>query len=392
MIASLAGLLLLIGGAGEGRFVVPAAGADNEHPPLRALPGSEQKPAWVEVSAKFRGRVRYAQLTFGSPGTKPVTLAVDEISPTEVNLYADVGRTGVIDDDSKIKRKDGLWRFSLEAQVLKGKDILTADRSVVVKYLRFTRSLAIATRGYIEGTLDIDGKKVRYRRIDGDANGLFNDPADQLWLDLDGSGRFAPASERFLIRPVLAIGAKRFAMRADALGKSMALTQLLGEGVLGVHFAKPNLARRVTEWTVTVESKDGTVFTLRSDQANAPAPADSYRLHSVDVLVKDEHDRLWRFIFLDQTLDPPYRWHRLDNKGRLMVDPLAGFEVAVSATITKSPADRTLTLRPEIRTSDGLSLYRCTYSLDSNFVEKRSHMSVRSAQGAGLGDAHSGFT
>jgi len=198
MIAPLAWLLaLMINAEGESRYLVPAAGADDEYPPLRALPTGEQKPAELEVSAKFLGRMRYAQLTFGSPGTKPVTLAVDEISAAEVDLYADVNRTGTIAAGNKLKREQGMWRFSVDAQVLKGKETFAANRSLVVKYQRFTRSLAIATRGHIEGTLQVAGKKMHYRRFDGDANGLFNDPADQLWLDLDGDGRFAPASERF---------------------------------------------------------------------------------------------------------------------------------------------------------------------------------------------------
>lgn len=391
MIAPLVWLLLLMNVEGESRYVVPAAGVDDEYPPLRALPAGAHKPAEIEVSAKFRGRVRYAQLTFGSPGTKPVTLAVDEISPAEVDLYADVNRTGTIAAGNKLKREQGMWRFSLEAQVLKGKETLAADRSLVVKYQRFTRSLAVATRGHVEGILQVAGKKIRYRRIDGDANGLFNDPADQLWLDLDGDGRFVPARERFLVRPVIHLDGKRFALRADALGKKVALTPLLGEGVLAVQVQEPKLAGRVTEWTVTVESKDGTVFTLRSEEAKTQAPADSYRLHSVDVKLKDQRDRLWRFIFLDQAVGQTYRWHRLSKNGRLNLDPFTGFDVAVNVSTTKILAESFLQLRPEIRTRDGLTLYRCSQLLDTNFVDTQAQLSVRS-KGTNVGAAHCGFT
>src|SRR5262249_179780 len=151
-----------LGGTGsQGQYVVPEPGAEDEYPPLRAVPTSEQKPAGFEVDVKFRGKARYAQLTFGSAGSKPVTLAIDEVSPTEIDLYADLLRSSSIGKDDKLETVKGFWRFALEAHVVKGKDALGEKRSVVVKYQRFTRSLAIATRGYIEGTLELDGKKTR---------------------------------------------------------------------------------------------------------------------------------------------------------------------------------------------------------------------------------------
>jgi len=193
------------------------------------------------------------------------------------------------------------------------------------------------------------------------------------------------------VRPVLHLDEKRFALRADPLGKKLTLTPLLGEGALAVRFQEPKLAGHVTDWTVTVESKDGTVFTLRSDEAKTQAPADSYRLHSADIKLKDQRDRLWRFIFLDQTVDQTSRWHRLDKNGQLNLDPLTGFDVAVKVSTTKNEAESYLQLQPEICTRDGLTLYRCSQCLDTNVVDSQAQLSVRS-KGTSVGTAHCGFT
>ncbi len=66
-----------------------------------------------------------------------------------------------------------------------------------------------AVRGCREGRLDLGGRPRRVLLVDGDADGGFDDAgADRCWVDLDGDGRFDPASERLpLGTPIRADGA-----------------------------------------------------------------------------------------------------------------------------------------------------------------------------------------
>ena len=60
------------------QFVLPPAGAEHEHPPLRAIPLSTEKPDDLKEKAEYRGASRrYAQLRYGSPGAARVAVVLD---------------------------------------------------------------------------------------------------------------------------------------------------------------------------------------------------------------------------------------------------------------------------------------------------------------------------
>ena len=81
--AALALALILLGAgsavAGDWRYILPPPGDPFEHPPLRALALSRERPDDVKETVRYRGsRQRYAQLRYGSPGSVRVTVVLDE--------------------------------------------------------------------------------------------------------------------------------------------------------------------------------------------------------------------------------------------------------------------------------------------------------------------------
>src|SRR5215470_2949375 len=75
------------------RYVVPSPGDPDEHPPLRVLALSGEKPDDLKETVRYRGsRQRYAQLRYGNPRSTRVVVVLDEISATEADLYVDADR------------------------------------------------------------------------------------------------------------------------------------------------------------------------------------------------------------------------------------------------------------------------------------------------------------
>src|SRR5205814_7719670 len=128
-------------------------------------------------------------------------------------------------------------------------------RTVILPRSATGGSLGVATAGYIEGRVNLAGKSVTARRVDGDANGLFADAADPLWFDLDGNGRWDAFAEQFPFLPVLRLAERRFAVRADSLGQSLALDELIGEGRIRLRL--PALAKGATVTRIEVSLTDG---------------------------------------------------------------------------------------------------------------------------------------
>src|SRR5262249_26538233 len=228
------------------------------HPPLRAIALTSRKPAGLEESARYQGRPRYARLVYGSGRTAPVTVVVDEVGPGRVHLYVDADRDGKITAQERVPGVGPTWRVPLKAVVHVGDEVKEFPRTVCFRYGPVSRTLAVATCGYVEGKAQLGRAVVRVRRTDGDANGLFADPQDRLWLD-QGGGEY----EEFLFAPILRRGEKRVAVRADAWGRKLTLAPLEGTGTLKLALPAALKPAQVREVVVTFQSKDGVVATIR---------------------------------------------------------------------------------------------------------------------------------
>src|SRR5438105_3686403 len=151
----LLGLVLPVGAiraVAEWRYVVPAADAPFAHPPLRAVSLSNKKPPDLKENVHYRGtRQRYAQLNYGSGRTGAVAIVVDEIGPMQFDLYVDAGRDRDITLADRVPGENLTWRILLKAVVPDGNAIKeTPARTVLFRYGPVSRTLSVATCGYIE--------------------------------------------------------------------------------------------------------------------------------------------------------------------------------------------------------------------------------------------------
>jgi hypothetical protein len=231
---------------------------------------------------------------------------------------------------------------------------------VCLRYGPVSRTLAAATCGYVEGEVLMDGRRIAARRIDGDHNGLFADDQDRVWIDLDGDGRFDPATEDFLFTPILRSAGKRLAVRADALGERLALAALEGTGKVKLALPAALRPAQVQEVQVTVQSKDGVVASLRSLDGEATVPAGEYRISSVLLTLTDPGGGpSWGYVFNDNGGKGP-TWRRLDREGTLTLDPIGKPEFTATVEDGKAVCQpgQTLSVRPALYTQDGLLIER----------------------------------
>ncbi len=382
--------------AEDWRYVVPPAGAEHEHPPPRVVGLGRQKPDDLTETARYRGKTRrYGQLHYGSPGSPRVAFVLDEISADDVDLYVDAARRRSITPKDRVAGADGVWRVPLDVAFVDAGETRYAPRTLLFRLGKTTRTLSVATCGYLEGTARLGGHTVAVRRVDGDANGLFADPADRLWIDLDGDGRWDALEEQFLFAPILTFGAARYAVRSDPLGRSLAFEKLEGVGTVRVVVARPEVAGRVEDLSATLVGRDGSVFTLRGHGASAALPAGDYRMSVVSIVLKDPAGgSSWGFIFSDSGGERPARWHKVDKGATVSVDPVGKLDFVVGLdddSRTRCPGDP-VELRPGLYTEGGLLIntaYRGA-NPSSNSRECGAEVSL-TADGRALANAASHF-
>jgi hypothetical protein len=375
--------------------VVPAAGEAFEHPPLRVVALSTEKPEGLKEMVRYRGaKQRYARLTYGSPGTARVALVLDEISAGETDLYLDTRRSGTIGSEDRVPGKDGTWRVSLDA-VAGGAKAGSAPRTVLFRLGRVSRTLSLATCGYLEGRVRLGRQVVTVRRVDGDGNGLFADPADRLWLDKDGRGRWDPLEDQYLFSPILSLAGERYVVSSDALGQRLAFRKLEGEGTVGFAFRPPALGEKVQEVTVTLLGRDGSVFTLHGRDPRATLPVGDYRLGLVALTLKDPSGgEPWSFVFSDNGGKPEHRWHTLKKDGRLALDPVGkvAFQVAMSDEDRKCRPGQTLAVQTQLYTGDGLLIASAGRgAVEAGHGGSGAVVVLAGSDGRSLATSHAGF-
>jgi hypothetical protein len=379
----------------EWRYVVPLPGDPFDHPPLRALTLSDEKPPDVVESAAYRGtHRRYAQLRYGSPASVRVTVVIDEAGPGNVDLYVDARRKRRIEATDRVAGKDLVWRLPLDAAFVNGEDTEKVRRAIVFRYFPAGRTLAFAAAGYLEGTATVAGKPVRARRADGDGNGRFNDPCDRLWLDLDGDGHFDPASEQFLYAPLLTVGGERYAVRTDERGGQLSLEPLQGTGTVRLAAQPAGGPARVVDVSATLIGRDGSAVSLAGTAPQALVPAGDYRLSTVAVALDDPAGGpRWTFLFSDQGRRGSPRWHAVARDGTLTLDPVGALELRTGldagATVKSGEA---LEFQPRLYTGDGLLVVTCVRGTPASSAGEASYAEgVLAGREGRIGTARCGF-
>ena len=233
------------------RFVLPEQGADFEHPPLRAVLWSDSKPEDVnEEAVEYRGRKRrYAQLRFGSPNSTRIVVVLDEVSAAEGDLYVDANRDRHLTPAEKVAGAGPHWRVPLRVEHVVEDTVEHERRAIVLRRGTAGLTLGLAAVGFWEGRVRLGDRDVTARRVDGDGNGLFADPLDRLWIDLNDDSRWDAGREQFLFAPLLMLNGSRFAVRGDVLGRHLTLEPVTGTGTVRLAWTGSTTASRCCDWS-----------------------------------------------------------------------------------------------------------------------------------------------
>jgi hypothetical protein len=349
--------------SGEWRYVLPPPGDPFEHPPMRALSLSRERPDDIKEMVRYRGaRQRYAQLRYGSPGSVRVTVVLDEVAPGELDLYVDADRNRRIEAKDRVAGEGRVWRLPLNVAVVEGENTKLTPRAAIFRLGATGLTFSFAAAGYVEGTVSAGGREHAARRSDGNGNGFLTDTQDRLWIDLDDDGRWDPTREQFLYATILPLGAARYAVRSDELGTRLALETLEGVGTVKLTRNLPAGASRVAEVHATLIGRDGSAVSLVGLGQAVTVPAGEYRVGTLALAWEDPGGGpRWSFIFSDNGGKPDHRWHKVEKGAAVAIDPVGTLEMetGVESPAKALRAGDDINLQPKLYTGDGLMINTC---------------------------------
>lgn len=381
---------------GNWRFVAPPAGDTFQHPPLRAIALSREKSDDVVEKAAYRGqRRRYAQLRYGSPSSVRVTVVLDDVAPGKADLYVDANRNRRIEAGDRVAPGDDgrTWRVPLGVAVVEGEETRTERRSVVFRLGSTGLTLSHAAAGYLEGFVTLAGHRHAARRTDGDCNGRFTDPQDQLWIDLDDNGAWDSGSEQFPYASVLTAAGGRYAVRSDEYGRRLSLDVLEGTGRVSLAFART--PGSVLDLNATLIGRDGSAIGLGASES-VTVPVGEYRLSTVTLTLADPAGGTsWSYVFSDNGRRGELVWYKVAKDTTLALDPIGRLEMTVSLGENAAPRpDADLRVNPGLYTGDGLLIvtaYRGSPTVTGSENGPGADVSLRDASGRSFGTTRSGF-
>lgn len=354
-LATVWGLTIGLARADDWTYVVPPAGDPMEHPPLRALALSAEKPDGLKEDVGYRGtRRQYAQVRFGSRDSTQVAVVLDHISESEVDLYVDADRTRVITSRELVHGSGRTWRIPLDMAIDRDAGVKLTARKVIFELGRTGQTLGFAACGYLEGRVRLAGQTCIVRRMDGDGNGLFADPQDRIWIDLNADGQWDPVDEQFLFGPILTLGSARYAVRADELGDRFSLDELQGTG--SIKLALPaRLAPRVSAVHVTMVGRDGSVAGLQGVGAEAVVPVGEYRPGTLAISLSAPDGPAWHYVFSSESASADRPWYKIDQDKAISIDPVGELKVSACLSGDCRPGENVL-VQPGLFTGDGLAV------------------------------------
>jgi hypothetical protein len=345
------------------RYVAKSEADSPLRPVFRFVGLSRSRPEELDEQVAYRGKVRkYAQIRYGSDDSRRVVVVVDEVSPTEFDLYVDANRNRVIELKDKVAGSGKERTAPLDVEITRGLSVDHESRQVQWRLGVAGKTIGLATLGYFEGNVTIASKKHAARRVDGNANGFFSDAADRLWIDLNGDKQWDPLTEQFPLSPVLTLSGQRYGIRADALGTRLALEPLTSEGRIRLCLGELAKEVSVSKLEVMLIGADGSAFALSGLDTPVVLPAGRYAVGSVALTVQLENVSLpTHFVFSRVGVDADTRWHELKKDQELVLDPVGKVRFALDIEKdqrVRKPSEA-VRVQPQLFTADGLLINAC---------------------------------
>ncbi|HZL90812.1 MAG TPA: hypothetical protein VFB96_20765 [Pirellulaceae bacterium] len=346
------------------RYVVPDSTGSGFASPTVVLPLADQRPEAIKTEPPASGGKRsYALLRYGSPNSPLLPIVVDQRDGEEFDLTIDFSRSGEMADARPIAGSGRARQLEIKSAITyRDRAAEEYPRQVLIRKSASGKSLSVATLGYLAGGVTLGERTIAARRVDGNANGLFADPQDRLWLDMNGDGKFDPFDEQFPFQPVLSLEGQRYAMRSDEAGTRLALDEITGIGKIVVKLETLPESFELKELELSLAARDGSVYSARGSSEPIDVPPGEYATRALSLLlVHRQSEERWYFVFSRYDSPREQDWHAVAAAKEISIDPVGklDFRLEGAALEQKIPAGSEFRVEPGLYTQDGMLIQRC---------------------------------
>ncbi|MBM3474161.1 MAG: hypothetical protein FJX75_12905 [Armatimonadetes bacterium] len=228
-------------------------------------------------------------------------------------------------------------------------------RLVAFRLNPFGGLLTCALRGYMRGSLPVEGGAVDALLVEADANMRLDPGQDRLYLDEDRNGTFEPIRERRACPPRLGLAGAAFTFSEGRLFHE-AQWYLAPTGDVPLRGVIAGL-KAVPERIIACLSRaGGGLYQVASTDETTKLPAGSYSVESVFLKLPASDGETWTYTFDRREAAPPTEVQGADPVSLELLGNLA-----LGVTYSGKPAPgQTLRVEVNVRSATGLTMTGCT--------------------------------
>jgi hypothetical protein len=317
---------------------------------------------------------------YGDESSRAVCIKFDPDEPGQI--FIDTNRNQKFTKNERFEStEEGIWFVDLKVEYgpQQGE---TSEQRVRVRRDNDSSDWFVATAGYRMGKADFDGDLRDAKLEDKNANGMWFDREDRLFVDFDGNGKISRLTERIPAQGMRKIRGTLYAISGRAAGGQVSFSEVNGSGFLDPAIQLFEEGSTISSVKGMLGSNTGVGIQIESLDKPIEVPPGDWYVENLQIEVKGEQGT-FKFAFarsgnkkLVSVADG--ETHELELLGELSLES----EVSVQKENEKAH----LTLMPMLTTESGCFLVSSRMGKNSANDENR----LMAYSSSPLGDLETG--
>lgn len=239
-------------------------------------------------------KAKYYWFRYGDASSWAVGIMFDPDEPEKLRIDIDRDQS-FSESEVFVSANEERWQVSLSAEygVQQSK---TSTQEIQISRNKSDGSLSVATAGVRKGKANFRGEFRDAIIEDRNANGLWFDAEDRLFVDFDGNGKISRMRERVPCYGIRNIRGELYAIAGSAAGESVSLRQVTETGTLIPTLTVVDDSATITSISAQLGSSTGIGVSVDAIDKPLEVPIGDWHVQSIKVEVK-AGDGVFQFAF-----------------------------------------------------------------------------------------------
>ncbi len=248
------------------------------------------------------------------------------------------------------------WVTDLDAWYFVGASEQPEKQASKVRFRFDAGSLTcqVATAGTMNGSVKFDGKICAARFEDRNANGLWFDPDDRLFVDLNADGKINSIVERLPCEGMRMIGGRLHSISGDASGRSLALSPVLEKGSIVPKLGLDNSNAKIISIQGALGSDSGINIPVSNIDQAIEVPVGNWFVKDIRIEVSDGENA---FLFQFESLGTGDAMIVVKGDQTTDIELLGALTLTATVNSVSSGRETTILVTPMLTSKSGCYLH-----------------------------------